>query len=356
MKLNMEPQVIESIRDYRRNVARQKMLVIAPLFLAILACAFALVVLTAVDAGDWKRIFNGDNGGAAFLLWVPFLALAALFFLLAWRNGPEEFVMVPEAEVGKGSLAPFRRALEGLSAAAGYPAPPLYVVRIPTVNSLAFLRAGKPAVGVSLEAVEANLAPRRAEAMMAHELAHILTGELFPASSRRRFQLIGWGMICLLPMLTVMLTLMAGWRPWAGLAMLAAVPLLLFWAAWRSRFIGRHNGLLADSIAARLTYDPAGLRETIEELDRLFMANIMPFKPEARYPYYLFVYRVRPQLELERARKMARTLSREQEEDFSKDMDKWITRMGRFPRDTMEMRLRNLQAIELGHWPVFEKK
>jgi Zn-dependent protease with chaperone function len=357
MKLNMEPQVIESIRDYRRNVALQKALLLAPLLLGIIACMAILIVLTAIDAGDWKRVFTGDNGGVAFLLWVPFMALAALLFLLAWRNGPEEFVIVPEAEVEAGSPAPFRQALEGLSAAAGFPVPPLYVARIPTVNSLAFLRAGKPAVGVSLEAVEANLGPRRVEAMMAHELAHILTGELFPASSRRRFQLIGWGMICLLPMLVVMLTLMAGLRPWAGLAMLAAVPLLLFWAAWRSRFIGRHNGLLADSIAAKLTYDPAGLKETIEELDRLFMTNTMPFKPEARYPYYLFVYRVRPELELERARKMARTFySREQEEDFAADMDKWITRMGRFPRDTMEMRLRNLEAIELGHWPAFEKK
>lgn len=180
-------------------------------------------------------------------------------------------------------------------------------MRIPTVNSLAFLYEGKPAVGVSLEAVEANLTPRRAEAMMAHELA--------------------------------------------------STPLLLFWAAWRSRFIGRHNGLLADSIAAKLTYDPEGLKETIEELDRLFMENTMPFKPEARYPYYLFVYRVRPELELARARKMAGTFySEEQEEDFAADMDKWVTRMSRFPRDTLEMRLRNLEAIELGHWPAFEKK
>ncbi len=355
MKLNMEPQVIESIRDYRRNVALQKGLLIAPLLLGIVGGIVILIVLTTIDAGDWKRVFTGEHGGAAFLLWIPFLALAALLFLLALRNGPEEFVMVPEAEAG--SPSPFRDALAGLSAAAGYPVPPLYVVRIPTVNSLAFLRQGKPAVGVSLEAVEANLAPRRAEAMMAHELAHILTDELFPASSRRRFQLIGWGMICLLPMLVVTITLMAAWRPWTGLAMLAATPLLLFWAAWRSQFIGRHNGLLADSIAAKLTYDPEGLRETIQELDRLFMENTMPFKPEARYPYYLFVYRVRPEQEIERARKMARTFySPEQEEDFAQDMDKWVTKMSRFPRDTMEMRLRNLEAIELGHWPAFEQK
>lgn len=349
----MEPQVIESIRRYRRQVAWQKLAALAPLDLAILACLAALAVLTINAPGDWSRVIRGDDGSPSFLLWVFPLALAALLFLLAVRRGPE---LLETAQADGRQLGPYRRALEGLSAAAGIPAPPLFAVDIPTANSIAFRREGRPAVGVSLEALPLGPNPRRAEAMMAHELAHVLTGELYPASMRRRFQLIGWAMISLLLVLLTLIVLVAGLSLWASLLLLAVAPLLLFWVGWRSRFIGRHNDLLADSVAVKLTYDPEGYRETLEELDRLFRDNPGFFPLKARYPYYLFVYRVRPEEAQAWARKLAgRLYSEEQDEEFAEDMEKHIERMSRFPRDTMDMRLRNLEAIELGHWPALER-
>jgi Zn-dependent protease with chaperone function len=354
MELKMEPQVIESIKRYRRQVFLQKLAVLAPLALAISACVVALVVLTAAGPGDWKLVLMGENGSPSFLLWIFPLALAALLLLLAVRRGPEALVVAEEP--GDGSSGPFRRALEGVSAAAGFPAPPLRVLDIPTANSLAFLEGRKPAVGVSREALPLGRNPRRAEAMMAHELAHVLTGELYPASMRRRFQLTGWAMISLELVLLTLVILMAGLSLWAGLLLLAVAPLLLFWAGWRSRFIGRHNDLLADSVAVKLTYDPEGFRETLEELDRLFMENREFFPLKARYPYYLFAYRVRPEEQMAWARQIAgRLYSEDQDEEFSEDMGKWIERSSRFPRATLDMRLRNLEAIDLGHWPAFKR-
>lgn len=354
MEAKMDPQVIESIKRYRRQVAWHKALVLAPLYLAILACLAALAVLTMNTPGDWSRVIRGDDGSPAFLLWVFPLALAALLFLLAVRRGPELLKVTVEAD--DRPLSPFRRALEGLSAAVGLPAPPLYAVDVPTANSIAFRREGRPAVGITLEALPLGSNQRRAEAMMAHELAHTLTGELYPASARRRFQLTGWAMVSLLLVLLTLVVLVAGLSLWASLLLLAVAPLLLFWAGWRSRFIGRHNDLLADSVAVKLTYDPEGYRETLEELDRLFQDNPRYFPLNARYPYYLFVYRLRTEEAQAWARKLAgRLYSEEQDEEFTEDMDKHIERMSRFPRDTMEMRLRNLEAIELGHWPAFER-
>ncbi len=350
----MEPLVIESIRRYRRQVFAQKLALLAPMAAAIIACLAALAALTAAGAGDWGRALRGDNGSPAFLSWVFPLALAALLLLLAVRRGPEELVVAEEA--GKGISGLYRQALEGLSAAAGLPAPSLRVLDVPTANSLAFFEERKPAVGVTREALRLGPSPRRAEAMMAHELAHILTGELYPASMRRRFQLAGWALISLLLVLMMLVMLVAGLSAWFVTLMAAAVFFLLFWAGWRSRFIGRHNDLLADSIAVKLTYDPEGYRDTLTELDRLFQENREFFPLKARYPYYLFVYRVRPEEQMAWARHLAgRLYSEDQDEEFTEDMGKWIERSSRFPRDTMEMRLRNLEAIELGHWPAFER-
>jgi Zn-dependent protease with chaperone function len=233
--------------------------------------------------------------------------------------------------------------------------PRLLVLDLPTVNSITLRWEGKPAVAVTSEALGAGLPGRCAEAVMAHEVAHILMGDVFVGSTKAKWRLVGVGLTAVLLAPFVLLALSFGSSPWLYVGLAAWTILLVFLINFFGPRVFRQNDLLADSVAASITGDPEALKDALVRLDKLFTRSDEPFPAGARYPELLFVYEVRPEV-----------LLREIEESGDEPGDKASTgtarqdlllrlgRRGAYPRFTIAQRVENLEAIERGHWLAFE--
>lgn len=311
----LDPVVIASIKRYRRHALTLRLASAVPLMAGVIA---ALVVCLVKLAGD-GAMPDSDAGS-----WMALAGILATLILIVFLVGPEEIPVVQPSE----GLSPgiFENALEGVSVAVGLEPPRLLVLDLPTVNSISLLNAGKPAVGVTTEALEAALPRRIAEAMMAHEMAHVLLGDVVAGSNTRRWRLIGLSLAVAMVLPFVFLALAFGFGTWLYLGLFGWGIFSIALIMVMGRLIFGQNDLLADSVAAKITNDPGALKEAIQLLGGMFLSSEETFTPGARFPSLFFVCENRPEDEL--------------------------PAMPGINPD----RIANLEAIEIGHWPELEKK
>jgi hypothetical protein len=239
--------------------------------------------------------------------------------------------------------------------------PHLEVLGIPTVNSMAFRDGRKPGVGVTAEALKAGLSRSEKEAMMAHEIAHIALGDYFLSSSSAGFEYAGYGLGELFLMMAVLVTVAINVYLLIFLLPLFA-PLIVVLADSRLRkktkILYRHNDLLADTIAAKLTSDPEALRKTIEKLWALSEETRAVIPRTAHFQGYLFIWRP---LEAGPIKTVTYDGAAAGAAGGRADTTKiyWVpgkTESGTsFAYDTVKSRVANLEAIELGQWSELEK-
>lgn|GEM_PF-1414562 len=342
---SLEPQVIASIKRYRHRALGLRLVSAAQLVAGVVA---ALAVYLYVLSGE------GSPPAVEAKPWVAIAVITAIFAAVVLLIGP---VKLPLAQApDHPSLDVFQNALEGVSIAAGADAPQLLVLDLPTANSVAMFHAGKPAVGVTTEALEASLPRRYAEAMMAHELSHELLGDVVVGSGRSRWRVVGLSIVAAMVLPFVFLALAFGFGTWTFLGLLGWTTLTIVIIMVAGKFVTHQDDLLADSLAAKMTADPGALKEAILLLDSMFLKNTSPFKSGARYPTLFFVYEVRPEVDLVAMRKL--TVDEDETAELRKAKDgnllKGLRRQGSSSRVSTEERVKNLEAIERGHWQALE--
>jgi Zn-dependent protease with chaperone function len=310
----LEPLVIASIKRYRRHALVLRLAAAVPLMAGVV---IALAICLAKLSGD--STIPESSAGSWVVLGVITVALFFMFILLG-----KEKVPVVQSPQGL-TLDTFENALEGVSMAVGLEPPRLLVLDLPTANSISFFYNNKPAVGVTIEALQASLPRPIAEAMMAHEIAHVLLGDVVAGQNKRRWRLIGLSFTGAMVLPFFCLALAFGFGVWLYLGLFGWIA-FTFLTTWvLGRLVLSQNDLLADSVAAKITNDPGSLKEAVRLLGRMFLSDEKTFDPGGPYPTLFFVYENRLQ--------------------------------GDLPEmpDISPERIANLEAIERGHWPAFER-
>lgn len=310
--VQLEPEVLASINRHHRRALALRGAAAVPLMGGVL-CALGVLVYRAARGQEFPSPAFSASSAAS---WIPMVVIAAMSVLFVLLIRPEKMPVVSHPD--SVSFQVFRNALDGVSVAVGLEAPELLVLDLPTANAITFIHAGKPAVAVTKEALEAGMPRRCAEAMMAHELSHVLMKEVILGSNRRRWLLIGLSLAAFLLLPFVLLALSFGFGVWLYVALLGWMALMIFAFNRLGPMLYRQNDLLSDSVAAKITGDPAALKDAILLVEGLFMRTGKPFAPGSRFPELLFVYE------------------------------------GPLSRTGVAGRVENLDAIERGHWLEFD--
>jgi len=200
------------------------------------------------------------------------------------------------------------------------------VLDLPTTNSLSLYHSTRAAVGITAETLNSELPARYAEAMMAHEVSHILLRDVLAGATRNRFRVIGVSLVVSVILPFVFLSLAFGFGTWTYIALFGWAGLTVVLIQLMGKLVSGQDDLLADSLAAKITSDPGRLKEAVEKLSDMFRQNKEPFARGARYPAVFFVYEARPEVDIGK-----------------------IPRM----RASTQERVQNLEAIERGHWQEF---
>jgi Zn-dependent protease with chaperone function len=355
--------VVERIRFYRFSSFTLMFTILAPLaFGAILSLVMLLVAIGQGRCWLFESI-SDFSGAAAYLatagILVLFAGIAFVHVRSRIRRNLKDFYR--EKEYDRGEYESFKEALEGVSIGMGITPPELEVLGIPTVNSIAFREGRKTGVGVTAEALKAGLSRPQKEAMMAHEIAHIILGDYFLASSSAGFEYAGYGLGELFLMMAVLVTIAINVYLLIFLLPMF-VPLVVVLADSRLRkktkILYRHNDALADTIAAKLISDPESLRETIEKLWDLTEKTRAVIPRTAHFQGYLFIWRP---LEAGPIKMVTYDAADAGAPAGKAGATKiyWVpgkTQSGTsVAYDTVMDRVANLKAIEMGHWVELER-
>lgn len=297
--MNLEPPVIERIEEEKRKGRWNRRIlttgtVLAPLGVLIVffaslifswrANTLDLVIRSTSVARDFRLI------GLPFFIAIGIAAFMNAVAVYRYYN----LTARPFANFDPILFDRFSNGLEGVAIAAGVDPPSLVVEGTPGLGTFAFvpltIRAGSeptdryvratrsPVVAVTDGAMGLDLYDQECEALMAHELAHIMTGDvLLPPdwSNPYGFAFL-WPAILGIVSLVALVVLMAAGYAFSGWH----YPFIIFFVylvVFSPLFFGRllsdrldvtdkHNDLLADSIAAKMTSNPLALKSAIEKL------------------------------------------------------------------------------------------
>jgi Zn-dependent protease with chaperone function len=296
--LNLEPAVIKSIRENRRAVALYRGLAAIPL-LAVIALCVGLAIWQSSIRSPLDQISRDMpdllGGGASSMfvvtLGIRFVPMIVMFFVALRR------LMIPVqrqfADLTKRAerfdaarLQPLMASLEGVSIGLGVPQPELAVLELETPNAIAFSERGRKYVGVTAALLSAEISQNERDAVMAHELAHIVDGDYLKQPTIWRG---ANGLLFMLAPLVVLLTgLIRNPASSLSLAMIFAPIVIMYigyplaiWMTARQyrdfRAARYHNDILADSVAIKVTDNPGAMRTVIQKLrDGMLAAPVMP--------------------------------------------------------------------------------
>lgn len=332
-RLSMEPLVLERIKHYRRGILKQKIAIatvaVIGLILSLASVIYAFYLVASSDDVELSQAFMP----VAMPLGILMMCMAISYLAIRGIKFESHFVACRLDSEQHERFVDFRNGLQGSSIAVGTKPPPLRVVDIKGVSTLSItLKDRNPTVVVTLDALNAGLSQAETEAIMAHELSHILIGDDVHLPARSRFDAFMWSALVSISAFSaasITWSAMAessfAWYSagCSGLVMLLfclLVPKFLF----RRR---SHDDLLADSLAAKITNNPAALKNAISEFARLYLLGTVLTsifaRTDSRHPSGFW----------------------RNELIINKDES----------RAMVSVRIRNLEAIERGHWPVSEQ-
>jgi Zn-dependent protease with chaperone function len=365
-RLNLETDAVERIHFYIYCWRVQVAAILAPLAFGVLLSLVMLLVAIAQDRCWLFESISDFNTAVAVLATIGILLLfAGIVFAQVRRRvrlNLKDFYR--ETEYDQGEYESFKSALEGVCIGMGMSAPGLAVLGIPTINTIAFREKGKPGVGVTAEALRAGLTLSEKEAMMAHEMAHIALGDYFLASSSAGFEYAGYGLGLLFLLMAVLVTVAVNVYLLFFLLPLF-VPLLVVLADSRlrkkSKTLYRHNDLLADTVAAKLTSDPESLRKTIEKLWALSEETRAVVPKTAHFQGYVFVSRPLEAGPVKMVTYAGEAAAQQAGNTTRATKIYWVpgkteTESGTSRAyEAVQNRIVNLKAIELGQWTELAK-
>ncbi len=211
----------------------------------------------------------GASLGGAF---GAIVALASVAILTAVApNAPTDWLLRRQGArpIARSQAPDLHEQIRALSHRAGLPsAPALYLVPSPAPQAFATGAEGSAAIAVS-QGLLASLSTRELRGVLAHEIAHLASGDLnlmrfatltrAITASMSRFGLL----LALFNLPLVMLGVPA--VPWLAVALMVVAPIL---GSALELAVSRAREFDADARAVALTGDPEGLAAALNRLDR----------------------------------------------------------------------------------------
>ena len=369
--MKFDYEFTERIKFYRRSIALVEVTFLTPLVFGVLFCVLIIVVSIAQGRCWLYEVVSYYNRTAC--RWGLFGIFLLVLLITAWKLATtvrrDRKELYEAFNYDESKYNSFKRALEGACVGLGLEILPLVVLDIPTVSSIAFKQGKRPAVGVTAEALEADLSSQEKEAMMAHEAAHILLGDYFMASRSARFRYAARTLTTALALLTILAILAI--NPGVILYILPFILTVIAVAASnriknKTSIVYRHNDLLADSVVVKVTMNPEALRETIGTLWSLSRMSFEALPSGAQYPGYMFIARpsistsVRSYTAGYRSRRMSGTggsssMRSQMEVAVANGSQVELEKEADFAYATVKYRIENMKAIEKGHWSILEE-
>ena len=284
--MNLEPKVLESIKDHKRESRKREAFLLIPFILAA-AAGLALLVVVAVTT-PFSGVFETSSADKLVALaCLPFMIYLGFVCYDRARYAKERFEYFTGQQTDDHrptSLLKFQEAVDGVSIAAGIQAPVLVLLDDPGPNAMAFADAeGNPCIGVTEGLLEADIPVDEATAIMAHEVAHLIIGENVEPPSLWGIEflpsvlLVVFGVLALVTIILMKVELLKILVAWL-ITILVFVCLVLIQRS--EGFILKqldlayhHDDILADSVAAHMTRDPQALENTIKRIDALIKQN-----------------------------------------------------------------------------------
>lgn len=278
--MGLEPRVFESIKRYRRQVWRQRTLLLLPFVLAnILGIALIAFFLAY---GEAPPSAVGVLGSSVLAV-VPYVVIiAALLSANAGyaRRRFNAFISREAPDRWGQEESKFREALNGVSIGAGVEPPRLVVYEDPSVNALAFIdRRGKRAIGLTEGMLEADLSTDEINAVLAHELAHLVMGDQVAPPHPFQLEYIPRNLLVMYLFLGLAAAYFAEYYgyQYVPIALVMGMVfvfllILLFSEAYTVKLLNfayNHNDILADSVAVEITHDPDALISAIKKVSSL---------------------------------------------------------------------------------------
>lgn len=361
--MNLEPQVLDRIdREKRSAFAAQLRIAAFPLVLLGIAGIVTLLVYSGSTQEQASIVARSHISPVALVLIGALLLLVPTAVLLGvtmfQRNRFCSFIISRMWDnYDHDEMVRFNNGLDAVSLAVGIEAPELVVLELAGAGTTSFLFAGdRPHVAVSREALEVQFSDQEAEALMAHEVAHIIVGDIIKtpsALSPERLAMV-------LPLFIACIGLIA------ALVMGNATAIAFFFIAFLvfvagalsselfSALLGRlfkvkwrHDDILADSIASKITGNPDAFSRALVKLDRLGLTGTV-------VPALKFV-RVRVNTEPQGfvfPKPFSRWL---RTSDQTLDTDYKIITVDPTDEALIAEREQNLGEIKVGHWRAFDE-
>jgi Zn-dependent protease with chaperone function len=274
--------------------------IIAVELTALAALLVLVIVPFAAGSDSFSPLVKKTGGTAALtggLFAVGLLVLLAALYVPGLLRSRRYFrgLTARARKFDARSLGRVLNALEGVAGDAGVKAPFVAVLDGDAPNALAFEGRGGPVVGITDAALEADITYEELQAVMAHELASVMCGDILRQPGSFKFVGVAYVLVSAVAALGLMSLAIirlsdSGALTFAVAAAIFAVVTVVGFMIRRLRELGGHDYLLADSIGAAITGRPNSMAGAIERMDHLVNGRKkMPYPDSELGLDYLFV-------------------------------------------------------------------
>jgi Zn-dependent protease with chaperone function len=397
-----EPAVEKVIKQHRRKARMRKLVILLPIIIVFLFGAVRMVpMIFVMQAGNTTSSFGTHLDFMPVLL-VPFLMFAviggvAYFNMIKPLQRQYDSFAKPLDNFDRAALARWQQGLEAAAVGAGIPTPVIVPISLLTANTIAFEFGGKQAVGVSAEALPAQLSYSEVEAIMAHEVAHITTRTYVHSPFILRDRKILLVLLGVAFLFGLGMFFISPWLMMAPLMILPLAPVFMgytmrkYWPVneqvgtggggfgygnqrqmpqpmTRDQMKGPmfDNDIVADSIATKIISEPQALRRAIGKMAQLM--QLAPAMPAQRLTYnYLFIGPLKPWAPMPDMAAMQAGLGKPSFFDGAQKVQQryqvtlvaqiyqQICQYADTRRELIAERLENLQMIQQGTWRAFDQ-
>jgi Zn-dependent protease with chaperone function len=368
--MNLEPVVLKTL-SRRRAVVRGHQ---AGILLVLTLGLGALLVLVIVPFSAGSRTFSPlvKAVGMSGLVWAgviigAVLGVAGLALYILGRSRDLRFYASftrRTKEYDRGSLARFLNALDRVASRAGTDAPYLAVLDDAVPNAVAHEAGEGVVIGVTAGALEVGLEPGQVTSMLAHELADVISGDHLRRPGSSRFEGAALALLwlsALIGIVSVPIVRRGNSSLYSFLFAMVIIAFLLLLTLWLRvvRKAGEHDHVLADSIAIRMTGDPAAMADTLERLDKLISGRARSpfpeselgirhlFMPPRKFSEDSMAFLKRRSEDL--GYNMNEAAARRRADAMQEEMDE----LAQWSEELYAARLENVEEIERGNWRAF---